>query len=80
MADDPTAYQEARVIILRRMVVCRDALCLHVCLHVFKLTEVVLTQIELSVALTLHCSLEHFPLFLFNIISSSCYDSNFTTN
>lgn len=31
MADDPTESQEARVIILRRMVVCRDSMCFPVC-------------------------------------------------
>lgn len=41
------------------------------CLHVFELTKVVLTDTALSIALTLHCglfvthssSLEHFSLF-----------------
>ena len=45
LAEDPTASREARVTILRRMVVCRVCVCvcvcLHVRLHVFGLTEVV---------------------------------------
>ena len=56
------------------MVVCRDGGCLHVCLHAFELTKVLLTEIALSIALTHNCcpfvthsSLEHFFLFLVNV-------------